>query len=95
MAFNPEDKVKYGELSTSLQQLIDSKGSSANITNLENSINTITNAFTTQIGGIRITLGDTPPSQPVLDKEIWWPSTKNVPKRFSSGGWVSANAVYK
>lgn len=62
MAFNPEDLIRWEELSNSLQE---------RFRNIEASLNSQLAYFTSLNNGYRITISAEPPLHPEKDKDIW------------------------
>jgi hypothetical protein len=46
------------------------------------------------VGGIRLTIGATGPSGPVVNKELWINTSNNLNYIYKSGGWECTGAVY-
>lgn len=47
-----------------------------------------------KVGGVRVTISTTAPSNPQVDKELWFDKTNKLWKLYDSNGWYSAGAVY-
>lgn len=85
---NPHPATHPHTMITGLHQV----ASTGNYYDLKNIPTSFGNAET--VGGIRITIGTTAPSNPQPDKELWIDTSQRVPKVYTSNGWFGVRAVY-
>ena len=85
MAFNLEDKVKWTELSPSLQQ---------KFIDLQDAISDQHFQYNEFSDGIRWTVGDTPPFNPKNNAEMWFDTKYKVIRAYASNNWEFTRAAW-
>ena len=86
MSFNFEDKVKWSELSPSLQK---------RFTDIENLTRSQAKQdLENQLNGTRITIGKRAPSNPVNNKELWIDEKYRIARAFNENYWEFTRAVW-
>lgn len=85
MAFNLEDKIKWEELSPSLQ---------AKFKELEDAINEQDQSHNQSMGGVRVTVNEVAPVGPVNNAELWWDETYKVLRAYGENNWEFTRAAW-
>lgn len=86
MSFNFEDKIKWSELSPSLQK---------RFTDVENLVKSQAKSdLEGQLNGTRITIGKRAPSNPINDKELWIDEKYRIARAFDEKYWEFTRAVW-
>lgn len=85
MSFNLEDKIKWSELSPSLQQ---------KFKDLETAVSEQRIYSDSKLNGIRITVSDTAPFNPKNNAELWFDTAYKVLRAYSENNWEFTRAAW-
>lgn len=85
MAFNLEDKMKWSELSPSLQK---------KFTELQDAIADQNRDYTVNTTNVRWTVGDTAPFNPVNNGEMWFDTKYKVVRGYAQNNWEFTRAAW-
>jgi len=85
MAFNLEDKIKWSELSPSLQQ---------KFKDLETSVTQQRQDNDNKLNGIRISVSDTAPFNPKNNAELWFDTQYKVLRAYAENNWEFTRAAW-